>query len=153
MKEIQLTQGKVAFVDDEDYERLNRFKWYAVRAKDRFYAERKSASIQIRMHRTIMNAPKGIQVDHKDRNGLNNQKFNLRLATNQENCFNQIHPHKNNKLGVKGVHWREDTKKFLAQIQFNKKRIYLGLFTMLEDADSAYRKAEKKYFGEFARTQ
>ena len=64
--------------------------------------------------------------------------------------FNRIAPLKNNKLGIKGVHWDRNAKKFRAQIHVNKKQIHLGCFNVLGDADSAYRKAEEKYFGEFA---
>ena len=156
MKEIQLSQGKIAIVDDEDYERLNAFKWHAVHGKTTWYAIRNSSYLAgkrktIKMHREIMNAYKGDQVDHRNGDGLDNQKYNLRLATNQQNQFNQKKAHKDNKLGIKGVRWEERRKKFTAQIQINGKSIHLGCFNVLGDADSAYRIAEEKHFGEFAR--
>ena len=157
MKEIFLTQGKVALVDDEDYERLNQFKWCAHRDGYNWYPERSNHYIDdkqktILMHREIMNAPKGIEVDHRDWDGLNNQKENLRLCTHQQNARNR-HAQKNNKLGVKGVRWHKNTKKFQARIQVDYKSIHLGLFTIIADADQAYRIAEDKYFGEFSRKQ
>ena len=155
MKEILLTQGKVALVDDEDFERLNQYKWYASWDRYNWYATRYTHRIAgnrnlIRMHREIMNAPKGIQVDHRNGDGLYNLKENLRLATTQQNAFNK-NAHKDNKIGVKGVTWKNHARKFRAQIKANNKIIHLGYFSVLGDADSAYRKAEEKYFGEFAR--
>mgnify|MGYP001561659861 CR=1 FL=1 len=154
MKEIPLTQGKVAIVDDSDFERLSQFKWHAQKSGNTFYADRYNLYDKpraIRMHREIMNAPKGTQVDHKNGNGLDNRKGNLRLATHQQNMFNQVKSRNDNKLGIKGVHWSKAKKKFVAQIKANGKKIHLGYFNVMGDADSAYRKAEEKYFGEFAR--
>ena len=154
-KEIKLTQGKVAIVDDEYFERLNVFKWYANRRNRIWYAQR-SCSIgngkqtTICMHRVIMDTPKHMKVDHRNGDGLFNCKKNLRICTHQENKFNQ-QSQKNNRLGIKGVCWREDRKKYQAQIKINGKPIYLGLFNISGDADSAYRIAEEKYFGAFTR--
>ena len=159
MTEIPLTQGKVALVDDEDYERLNQFKWYA--KKDYrcniWYAIRNTQYIdgkrkQIRMHREIMNIIGDIKkVDHINGNGLHNLKENLRVGTHQQNMCNRKLPHKNNKLSIKGVRNLPGSKKFHARITVNGKEIHLGYFNVLGDADSAYRIAEEKYFGEFAR--
>ena len=155
MKEILLTQNKVALVDDEDFERLNQFKWCAAWDGYNWYAVRHSHRIAgnrklIRMHREIMNAPKHIQVDHRNGDGLFNCKKNLRLCTNQENQFNRNRANKNNMLDIKGVAWIEKKKKFRSRIQINGKTIHLGYFNVMGDADSAYRIAEEKYFGEFA---
>lgn len=156
MKQISLTQNKVALVDDEDYERLSQFKWHAWWNGYRWYAKRNNKNHHINrestlMHREIMNAPKGVQVDHRNGNGLFNLKENLRFVTNQQNAFNKKSAHKNNKLRIKGVSWNKEKKKFQAQIMLNYKRIHIGYFNVLGDADSAYRIAEEKYFGEFAR--
>lgn len=158
MKEIQLTQGKVAIVDDEDFERLNQHKWCARFDGWNWYALREcsignSKAKTVLMHREIMNAPKGIQVDHCSGNGLDNRKKNLRLCTHQQNHFNKNHARRDNKLGIKGVCWNKEHKIFHAQISINKKVIHLGYFTVLADADQAYRVAELKYFGEFAREE
>lgn len=91
MKTIELTQGQVTLVDDEDYEWLNQWKWYANKAPYGFYAMRHSLKIEgrprddISMHRIIIMAQKGEQVDHKDGNRLNNCRSNLRLATVSQN--------------------------------------------------------------------
>ena len=156
MREILLTQGKVALVDDEDFEQFNQFKWRAWKHRNNYYACRNGKTINgkksmLLMHREVLNAPLGIQGDHRNGNGLDNQKHNLRLATHTQNMHNRKNAHKNNKLGIKGVCWHKKVKKFRAQIKINGKKINLGFFNVLGDADSAYRKAEEKYFGEFAR--
>ena len=157
MKQIELTQGKVALVDDEDFERLNQFKWFAARYRHYWYAKRsirvKGKVVAIHMHREIMNAPEGMSVDHRNGDGLFNCKENLRLCTHQQNMHNRQHPSKNNQLGVKGVYWNKREKKFKTQIRINRKLLHLGYFNVLGDADSAYRIAEEKYFGEFARKE
>ena len=157
MKYIKLTHGKITLVDDENFEKLNKFNWQAYWGGWNWYAVRTvmiyGKRTTIRMHREIMNAPEGIPVDHRNGNGLFNYKENLRLCTIQQNSCNRKQPHRQNKLNVKGVHLREDLKKFIAQIQVNGKKIHLGCFNALGDADNAYRQAEEKYFGEFARTK
>lgn len=156
MKEIKLTQGKIALVDDEDFERLNIYKWYAA-SQDHYccYAVRgvfiDNKWKTIRMHREIMNALTGIKIDHKNGNGLDNQKYNLRVATSQQNSYNIKNAHKDNKYKIKGVSWNRQHKKFESRIKVNEKKLLLGLFNVLGDADSAYRIAEEKHFGEFAR--
>lgn len=149
MKTVELTQGKVALVDDEDYEYLIKYKWYfhngyAVRA---FREDKKHKMIL--MHRFITKTPKGLYTDHIDGNGLNNQKSNLRVVTNQQNIFNQ--KIKTNSSIYKGVYWNKNAKKWLSQIRFNGKTIYLGLFEKEEQAGLQYNKYAIKYFGEFAR--
>ena len=157
MREIKLTQGKVTLVDDEDFERLNRHKWYASRSGQSWYAQRNDYSNGKRktiiMHREIMNIIGDIGIDHITGNGLHNLKENLRVATHQQNMHNRKLPQKNNKLGIKGVSWHKASKKFRAQIRINDKLIHLGIFTVLADAEQAYRVAEIKYFGEFAREE
>lgn len=155
MKEIKLTQNRVALVDDEDFERLNIYKWYAA-SQDRCYYAVRGVFIDnkwktIFMHRIIMNAPIRIKIDHKNSNGLDNQKYNLRVATSQQNAQNIKNSHKDNKYKIKGVSWNKQHKKFEARIRVNKKKLLLGLFNVLGDADSVYRIAEEKYFGKFAR--
>ena len=156
MKEIKLTQGKTAIVDDEDYEILSKSKWYAGYDGNNFYAKRSGFSVDgkrtiIRMHRVIMSSSYGIEVDHRNGNTLDNRKENLRHCVCAENVKNRKFSQKNNKIGIKGVYWRSDIKKFRTEIQVDGKQIYLGYFDVLGDADSAYRIAEEKYFGEFAR--
>lgn len=156
MKEIQLTQGKVAIVDDEDFERLNQYKWQADKNKTgNYYARRvlfrNGKRISLLMHREIMNATNDKMVDHKNGNGLDNRKINLRFCNIEQNAANQKNPHKDNKLGIKGVCWIKAKRKYKATIVREGVLYHLGYFTKPMEADEAYRKAEKKYSGEFAR--
>jgi len=153
MKEIKLSQNKVALVDDEDYEYLNQFKWYAHKNHRTFYAIRKTRKNEIGgrgklvwMHRVIMNTPIRLQSDHIDHNGLNNQKYNLRNCTNSQNQLNSK-PQTGKKY--KGVILFE--KKYIgAQICIKGKHKYLGIFDTKEAAAEAYNKEAKIHHGEFA---
>lgn len=90
MKKIKLTQGKFAMVDDEYFNELSKFKWYSSKYyKDHcYYAIRREGGKTILMHRQIMQTPKGMVTDHKDHDGLNNQKSNLRVCSHAENIRN-----------------------------------------------------------------
>ena len=154
MKEIKLTQGKVALVDDDDFEYLNQFKWCAHRKETTYYAVRSvtispKKRIMVKMHRVIIDAGIGIEVDHIDRNGLNNQKVNLRLCTGQQNRINRG-AHRNNKSGFKGVSWNKKDKRWRACISKDKKHFCVGSFSTPQEAAKAYDKAATKMFGEFA---
>lgn len=153
-KELPLTQGKVALVDDEDYERLKHFKWSVLRKPDRYYARRNIKRPQrggIYLHREIMNAPPGMQVDHINGDGLDCRRANMRLATNAENGQNRI-KRVHNTSGFKGVRLDKRRKKWSARIWVNNKEIHLGMFEIIEEAARAYDEAARKYHGEFART-
>ena len=154
MKEIELTQGKMTLVDDEDFEELNRFKWHAHKEGTSFYALRFSYSpggkrICIRMHREILKPPREMQCDHIDHNGLNNYRENLRICTSLQNHMNR-QLNKNSTSGLKGVHWNKRCKKWQVRMQINNKRKSVGYFLNKEEAGKAYDGMAKKYFGEFA---
>lgn len=158
MKEIKLTQGKVALVDDEDYEYLNQWKWHYEYRKGRNpesgYAVRnmfvsKGKFVKVRMHRVIMNAPTGVQVDHINHNGLDNRRSNLRLCSSAENQYGKrAIPHSSR---FKGVTWNKRDKKWQALIMKNGKTTSLGYFTSEYEAAKAYDKAAALIFGEFAK--
>lgn len=157
MKEIHLNHGKVALVDDSDFDALSEFHWRHHRIDDEDYAFRDvyhpetQKSTVVAMHRHILNAPAGMLVDHKDGNGLNNQRFNIRLATrsqNQQNCG----PRRNNKSGYKGVCWVKRYKVWKAQIMTNGVNKHLGSFSTPEAAYDVYVKASEEMHGEFGRT-
>ncbi len=156
MKQIKLTQGKFALVDDEDYEELSKHKWYALKGRYTFYAQRwrpalKGKQIPIIMHRLLMNAEKKCDmVDHRDGNGLNNQKENLRHCSNRENSRNRK-IQANNTSGYKGVSWHKRDGKWNVNINVNQKKTHLGYFTCLIKAAKAYDAAAVKYYGEFAK--
>lgn len=101
------------------------------------------------LHRWIMDEPKGLCIDHIDRDGFNNTDENLRVVTNAENLRNR-RVRSDSKSGVLGVWYNKPSKKWIAQITVNGKKTHLGVFETLEEARKARIEAEKKYFGEFA---
>jgi hypothetical protein len=156
MKEIKLTQGKVALVDDADFEWLNQWKWFAFfNGYGQYYAARNEKTFLGRrlifMHRVIMNTPRGMDVDHINMDGLNDTHANLRNCTHSQNIQNGK-KRSNNSSGYKGVSWHKHHKKWYAKININGKHTPLGYFSNPEDAAHAYDEAAKKYHGEFART-
>jgi len=156
MKEIQLSKngknkGKyVALVDDEDFEILNKFNWYVIKHRNTFYATRQIRNNKnqttIRIHWDIMGDK---FIDHIDRNGLNNQKSNLRICTNQQNQMNRK-PNKNCTSKYKGVYINKLKTMWIAVISLNNKHKYLGSFKLEIDAAKAYDNKAEELFGEFA---
>ena len=157
MKEIFLTQGKVTFVDDGYYERLNQYRWFALRNPcGYFYAARMALGknnnkITIYMHREILGLkPKDKnQADHINHNTLDNRIDNLRICTPQENAMNRK-PRSNTTSQFKGVSWHSQMKKWLVHITINKKIKHLGYFHSEIFAAGVYDRAAKESFGEFA---
>lgn len=145
--------GRYALVDNEDYEALNKWKWYATYQG---YAVRHSPMVrrvrgkQVSMHREIMNFPT-LSIDHANMNKLDNRKSNLRLATKTQNSRN-TGVRKDNKSGYKGVIWFGRDKKWRAYINVDKKFRHLGYYNNIKDAVSAYKKASREYFEEFGRS-
>jgi hypothetical protein len=149
MKEIKLTRGKVALVDDEDFEYLNQWKWFF----NKGYAGRHTGPRHRRklvlMHRDILCVPDGLVTDHINHDGLDNRRSNLRSCTRAQNYANSD-IHSNNTSGAKGVRLRKDTKKWSAIIKHNQKVIYLGCFKNLDEAARAYKDKAREIYGEFA---
>lgn len=150
-KTIPLTKGFVTIVDEADYGWLNQWKWHYSKLRNDGYAVRliRDASgkqIVIRMHRLIMNPPKGMFVDHINGKSTDNRRCNLRICTNIQNSHNRKI---NNGRKYKGVCF--ERIKWRAYIDVNKVRIHLGMFVSETDAAIAYNNAAKKYFGEFAK--
>jgi hypothetical protein len=157
MKEIFLTRDKFAFVDDDDYEWLNQWKWYCDKRGDLYYAARairreNGKWMPLRMHRAVLKLPHGDhrRIDHIDRNGLNNTKSNLRICSHQNNMRNRRKvPSKTSTF--KGVFKKCDRKRWYAAIGLNKKTYHIGVFDSEIEAAKAYDVVAQKYFGEFAR--
>ena len=149
MKLIPLTQGKFAIVDDEDFEWLNQYKWCAHWDKYNWYAQRRKGRKIVLMHKEILNVPEGFEPDHINRNGLDNQRHNLRICTHAENCRNRKLNH-NNKSGFRGVCWDRKSKKWRASIKYCFKTFCLGFFNSEIEAARAYDCKAKELFGEFA---
>lgn len=146
---IPLTQGKFAIVDAEDYEWLNQYKWYAAKYGTTFYACRSKGRTTINMHRQIMCAPKGLICDHKNHNGLDNRKNNLRLCTNAQNQYNR-RPRTGCSSRYKGVDWQRAFNKWRAAIRLNQTYLHLGLFHNEMEAALTYDRKAAELFGEFA---
>lgn len=154
MKKIPLTQGQYALVDDDDYERVNAFKWYAHyshRTKS-YYATRKTPrpnQKHIYMHRFIIETPKGMLCDHINGDTLDNRKVNLRNCTNAQNLMNRKAP-VNNTTGHKNIYFDKRKRLFVVAIDANKKRVFYKSFKHLERAIESRDNALEKHHGDFA---
>lgn len=156
MMKIPLSQhgknkGKFfVLVDDEDYKELNKYNWHLRRGPHTFYAIRNDNHTTVYMHRILTKAKIGQLVDHRDLNGLNNQKYNLRICNQAENIRNGRR-RQNNTLGFKGVTFHKKTKKYQARVGYENKRVYLGLFNTPIEAAKIYNRKAIELYGEFAR--
>ncbi len=151
MKKISLTQGKYAIVDDEDFEYLSQWKWCVDKTTyGTFIAVRwdKNHKSNMRLHRLVVDAPDGMQVDHINHDTLDNRKKNLRVVTCQQNQQNQK-PRSNTTSKFKGVCFRQREQKWIAKISENHKQIHLGYFDTEEEAARVYRKKAKELYGEY----
>lgn len=152
-KEIPLTQGKVAIVDDADFEWLSQWKWCYHRDRaGRGIADGKGSAKMHFMHNYIMQPPPGFVVDHIDNDPLNNQRSNLRICTQAENLRNRRGFSTKSSTSFKGVFPVKKSKirPWRATIKLNGKSIHLGSFPTAEAAAIAYNEAALKYHGEFA---
>lgn len=153
---VPLTRGLEAIIDAADAAFVGQWNWcvrsngkaiYAGRAGLRRKGER---GIKL-LHRELMNAPPGVEVDHRSGDGLNNRRKNLRLATTTQNRRNQ-RISRANTSGVKGVSWHKRIKRWSASISVNGKALHLGYHDTKELAQAAYAAASAEHHGEFGRT-
>ena len=157
MKEIQLTKGKIALVDDEDFDRINNYKWQSHLRFNYYYASRKSSRLlgkrkTIYMHREILNInDPNIHIDHISHDGLNNQKSNLRICTSSQNHANQK-KHTNCSSIFKGVHWNTKKKRWISVLFMDRKVVHYKTFKCELLAGLSYDDAIKKHHGSFACT-
>lgn len=145
MKYIPLTQEKTAIVNDEDYPALSAHKWYADKNRGTFYAVRWTKDGKVYMHRTLLSLKKGELCDHKNRDGLDNRRENLRKVSYIENGFNRRLA-KNNTSGVTGVCWDRAENKWRVDIMVAQKSIFSGYFTDKTKAIQARKSAEDTYW-------
>jgi hypothetical protein len=141
-----------AMVDDEDFEQLDKYRWYGNGRAG--YAVRniyilvggKRVRRSAYLHRDVMNAEPGQIVDHINRNKLDNRKANLRFATRSQNAFNRVLPARG-KSGIRGVYWNEHNQKWRTNILVEGKEIHLGFYDDVHEAAEVRQNAERKYYG------
>lgn len=155
MKKIKIQNTCLySMVDDDDYSKINNYKWflqngrYVKRSVPRRDGRRGTETIL--MHRQIMGNSKQ-WIDHKNGDGLDNRKENLRYCTQSQNCMN-ARKKSSNKSGHIGVHWDKKRNKWKAEIKVYYKNKYLGRFARIKDALNARKEAEIILFGEFRKT-
>ena len=143
-KYLTLSSGNITVVDEDVYEWASRYRWqehsggYAFRCTT---VEGKRG--HIRLHRAIMQTPKGMDTDHIDHDRLNNLRSNLRICTHSENLQNMAGPNRDSRTGIRGVSILA-TGKYQAQICLNGERIYLGVFATLGNADAAAKQGRRR---------
>lgn len=147
--EVPLTRSYVALVDEADWPLISQIKWHVLISPrcNTPYAVAHKRSLS--MHLLLMGAVKGQRVDHRDGNGLNNRRQNLRFATNSQNIANMRT--RGGSSQYKGVYYDKRAGRWKAQIGFNGKRIPIGRYAFEEDAARAYDAKAAELFGEFAR--
>lgn len=152
MAEIVLTDGCIVTVDESDFEWLSQEDWQCDSHKYAHIAKWVDGkTVTIKMHRMILNAAAGTFVDHKDRNGMNNQRCNLRFATRSQNQMNKKQA-KHSTSPFKGVKFcpKKKSKKWHARITVDGRRMSLGYYESAEAAFCAYRNASLLYHADFS---
>lgn len=146
---VPLTRGLCALVDEEDYEMVSAYRWIANTPikSTRTYAIGQNYDEIVPMHRLILNAPKGVHVDHINLNGLDNRRQNLRPCSPSQNHANQVKSHGTSRF--KGV--SRNGRRWEASIVKDYRKHALGFYDNEEDAAKAYDEAARRLHGEFAR--
>jgi len=151
---IPLTRGLTAIIDADDVPLVEGRHWRARPCRHIMYAAtsivRNGKRTTLGLHQLILPLPKGLLVDHADRDGLNCRRYNLRASTPTQNQMNQARSTFNTS-GVKGVNWSKERQKWHAQIKVEGRNKHVGYFASVDDARAAREEAERRYYGEFAR--
>jgi len=149
---IRLSDGQPCWVDPADAPALRGFRWHAMPCGATVYAYRHDGQATVYMHRQIMALGGGRQrqVDHWDRNGLNNTRKNLRVATPSENQANRP-AQRRNRRGLRGVCDVSNSSSFRAKIRVKGHDVHLGTFDTPEEAARAYDRKARELYGDFAR--
>lgn len=165
MKEIILYSGNIATVDDEDYEWASQYKWYERREKSHSttYAQRTTARSETNgiregwlLHRKLMERALDRlllteeQIDHRDGDGLNNTRDNMRIASNRQNGCNRVNQRPNSTTGLRGVSHQTKSGEYVARIVVNQRLVTLGTYASPVDAAKQYDQAAHFYHKEFA---
>jgi hypothetical protein len=144
---VQIASGHTTKIDIDDFEKYKGICWYALKGtSDVFYMHTRYNGKTIGLHRLIMDAPKGLYVDHINRDPMDNRKKNLRICTPSQNQGNRKPTGDNRKY--KGIFWYKN--RWVASIYKNNKSNYIGRYKTPEEAALAYNKAAIEHFGEFA---
>jgi hypothetical protein len=155
-RRIDLGEGEWTILDPVDYYRFGNLKWTISGNGRKFYAARfvkigPGKTKTLRLHREIMNPPPGLLVDHRNGDGLDNRRANLRLATRSQNMYNKPKTKSKTSSRFIGVSFDKGRRKWETRIYYQKRKIWLGRFDDEIDAAKAYDEAAKKYHEEFAR--
>jgi hypothetical protein len=151
---LPLSKNKYALVDDEDYPKVSKHKWFVIqRGKSehacRTVIENGNKRTEY-LHRALLNPNSNEVVDHINGNGLDNQKANLRLCTKQQNSWNSDKNTKN-VSGYKGVSFEKTTGKWRVRIRKDGKSYSYGLYEQAEEASKVYLEKAQELFGQYAR--
>jgi hypothetical protein len=161
MKQIPLTQGKFATVDDCDYEWAMQWKWCLLKIKNNLYAIRRlpgpgKVTKHVLMHRELakrIGLPDSPRYDHEDTDGLNNTRQNIRPCSQSQNMVNtKKRTARKYTSRYKGVSRYARDQNWEARIFVDGRQLFLGRFESEMDAATAYSTAAKQHFGEFARS-
>ena len=140
------SKGEEFYFDLEDYDKIKNTHWSL---NLHGYVSGHINRVNTELHTTIIDRASGMNIDHINRNRLDNRKSNLRVCTISENRRNSSLSRKNTS-GISGVSWFKKTSQWRARITVDKKEIHLGCFSNKDDAIKARLLAEKKYFKEFS---
>lgn len=152
MKNIPLTQGEVALVDDENFEKVCTYKWYLHNSGYGARRGRKGERSVVFLHHQISGIPEdGLQTDHINRDRLDNRKSNLRVATRSQNCANRAKPNIETSSEYKGVYFDYQSGRWRSVIEIEGKKKSIGRFSKEQDAALAYNKAAINLFGTYAK--